>query len=133
MRVSSEEFRRACARFATGVAIATVADAAGAPHGLTVSSFTSVSLHPPLILICLVVALILAALWHHALPGELVEQLAQAIAQALLVALQVVHGVLVAARPADRPSRPPGLTSQGRHLARAGCLAVLAALALRRA
>jgi flavin reductase (DIM6/NTAB) family NADH-FMN oxidoreductase RutF len=51
--VTSDEFRRACGRFATGVAIATVLDATGAPHGLTVSSFTSVSLHPPLVLICL--------------------------------------------------------------------------------
>lgn len=51
--VSSEEFRRACGRFANGVTIATVRDATGAPHGLTVSSFTSVSLDPPLILICL--------------------------------------------------------------------------------
>jgi flavin reductase (DIM6/NTAB) family NADH-FMN oxidoreductase RutF len=51
--VSSEEFRRACGRFATGVTVASVLDAKGAPHGLTVSSFTSVSLDPPLILICL--------------------------------------------------------------------------------
>jgi flavin reductase (DIM6/NTAB) family NADH-FMN oxidoreductase RutF len=51
--VTSEEFRHACGRFATGVTIATVVDAKGAPHGLTVSSFTSVSLAPPLILICL--------------------------------------------------------------------------------
>ncbi|HEV3330824.1 MAG TPA: flavin reductase family protein [Bryobacteraceae bacterium] len=51
--VSSDEFRRACGRFATGVAVAAVLDPAGAPHGLTVSSFTSVSLHPPLVLICL--------------------------------------------------------------------------------
>jgi flavin reductase (DIM6/NTAB) family NADH-FMN oxidoreductase RutF len=51
--VSSEEFRRACGRFATGVAIAAVTDESGIPHGLTVSSFTSVSLEPPLILICL--------------------------------------------------------------------------------
>jgi flavin reductase (DIM6/NTAB) family NADH-FMN oxidoreductase RutF len=51
--VSSDEFRRACGRFATGVAIASVLDAEGGPHGLTVSSFTSVSLEPPLILICL--------------------------------------------------------------------------------
>lgn len=51
--VTSEEFRRACGRFATGVTVATVLDANGAPHGLTVSSFTSVSLDPPLILICL--------------------------------------------------------------------------------
>jgi 3-hydroxy-9,10-secoandrosta-1,3,5(10)-triene-9,17-dione monooxygenase reductase component len=51
--VASDEFRRACGRFATGVTIASVLDAQGAPHGLTVSSFTSISLDPPLILICL--------------------------------------------------------------------------------
>ena len=51
--VSSDEFRRACGRFATGVTIATVLDAEGLPHGLTVSSFASLSLDPPLILICL--------------------------------------------------------------------------------
>jgi flavin reductase (DIM6/NTAB) family NADH-FMN oxidoreductase RutF len=51
--VTSEEFRRACGRFATGVTIATVLDAQGAAHGLTVSSFTSVSLDPPLVSICL--------------------------------------------------------------------------------
>jgi flavin reductase (DIM6/NTAB) family NADH-FMN oxidoreductase RutF len=51
--VTPDEFRRACGRFATGVTIATVLDAQGMPHGLTVSSFTSVSLEPPLILICL--------------------------------------------------------------------------------
>ncbi len=51
--VTSEEFRHACGRFATGVTIASVLDAEGMPHGLTVSSFTSVSLDPPLISICL--------------------------------------------------------------------------------
>jgi flavin reductase (DIM6/NTAB) family NADH-FMN oxidoreductase RutF len=51
--VTSEEFRRACGRFATGVTIASVLDADGAPHGLTVNSFASVSLDPPLLLICL--------------------------------------------------------------------------------
>jgi len=51
--VTSEEFRRACGRFATGVTVATVFDAEGLPHGLTVSSFTSVSLAPPLVSICL--------------------------------------------------------------------------------
>lgn len=51
--VSNDEFRRACGRFATGVTIASVVDANGMAHGLTVSSFTSVSLEPPLILICL--------------------------------------------------------------------------------
>ena len=51
--VTSEDFRRACGRFATGVTIASVLDAQGAPHGLTVNSFASVSLEPPLVLICL--------------------------------------------------------------------------------
>jgi len=51
--VSSNDFRKACGRFATGVAIASVVDGTGAAHGLTVSSFTSVSLDPPLVLICL--------------------------------------------------------------------------------
>jgi flavin reductase (DIM6/NTAB) family NADH-FMN oxidoreductase RutF len=51
--VSADDFRRACGRFATGVCVATVVDRQGAPHGLTVSSFTSVSLDPPLLLICL--------------------------------------------------------------------------------
>ena len=51
--VTSEEFRRACGRFATGIAIASVLDAGGWPHGLTVNSFTSVSLEPPLILVSL--------------------------------------------------------------------------------
>jgi flavin reductase (DIM6/NTAB) family NADH-FMN oxidoreductase RutF len=51
--VSADEFRRACSRFATGVTVAGAIDAKGAPHGLTVNSFSSVSLDPPLILICL--------------------------------------------------------------------------------
>ena len=53
LEVTPEEFRSACGRFATGVAVATVLDVDGVPHGLTVSSFTSVSLEPPLVLICL--------------------------------------------------------------------------------
>jgi flavin reductase (DIM6/NTAB) family NADH-FMN oxidoreductase RutF len=52
-QVTADEFRRACGRFATGVTVATVLDSKSVPHGLTVSSFTSVSLDPPLILICL--------------------------------------------------------------------------------
>lgn len=50
---TAEAFRRACGRFATGVAIVTTLDAAGAPYGVTVNSFTSVSLDPPLVLFCL--------------------------------------------------------------------------------
>ncbi|MCZ2156236.1 MAG: flavin reductase family protein [Bryobacterales bacterium] len=46
-------FRDFCANFASGVTIATVADGEGKPWGLTVSSFNSVSLTPPLILVCI--------------------------------------------------------------------------------
>jgi flavin reductase ActVB len=45
-------FRRVCSRFASGVTITTVLDADGAAHGLTANSFTSVSLAPPLVLVC---------------------------------------------------------------------------------
>ena len=43
--------RRTCARFATGVTIVTTLDAIGHPHGMTVNSFASVSLDPPLVLV----------------------------------------------------------------------------------
>ena len=46
------QFRRVCSRFASGVTIISVIDSAGVPHGMTASSFTSVSLNPPLILVC---------------------------------------------------------------------------------
>ncbi|GAU65800.1 putative NADH-dependent flavin oxidoreductase [Streptomyces sp. NBRC 110611] len=48
----TDEFKDVMARFPTGVAIVTTCDEAGEPHGLTVSSFCSVSLDPPLVLIC---------------------------------------------------------------------------------
>jgi flavin reductase (DIM6/NTAB) family NADH-FMN oxidoreductase RutF len=43
-------FRTALGRFATGVTVVSGTDAAGAPIGLTISSFNSVSLNPPLVL-----------------------------------------------------------------------------------
>lgn len=50
--VASAEFRRALGSFATGVTVVTcrVGDLT---HGITVNSLTSVSLEPPLILICI--------------------------------------------------------------------------------
>lgn len=51
--IAPQELRRVCARFATGVAIATVVAQEGTPTGLTVNSFTSVSAAPPLVLICI--------------------------------------------------------------------------------
>lgn len=46
------EFRQAVGQFATGVTVVTVERAAGEVHGMTASSFTSVSLDPLLILVC---------------------------------------------------------------------------------
>ncbi len=50
--LTAEQFRLACAQFATGIAIAATLDDTGQPHGMTVNSFTSVSMEPPQILIC---------------------------------------------------------------------------------
>ena len=45
--------RDALGCFATGVTVVTCLTPSGAPAGLTVNSFTSVSLDPPLLLVCL--------------------------------------------------------------------------------
>jgi flavin reductase (DIM6/NTAB) family NADH-FMN oxidoreductase RutF len=50
--IVAAEFRRVLGHFASGVTIVTTCDADGRPTGLTASAFTSVSLDPPLILIC---------------------------------------------------------------------------------
>lgn len=52
MSVNAEEFRAALRGWASGVTIVTSADK-GQLHGMTVSSFASVSLSPPLISVCL--------------------------------------------------------------------------------
>lgn len=50
--IDPAKFRRAMGQFATGVTVVTTRDAEGRPLGLTVSSFCSVSLDPPLVLVC---------------------------------------------------------------------------------
>lgn len=53
MTFDSPAFRRALGCFATGVTVVTARDAAGRNRGITINSFSSVSLEPPLILFCL--------------------------------------------------------------------------------
>ncbi|MGH9948421.1 MAG: flavin reductase family protein [Pyrinomonadaceae bacterium] len=53
MPVNSDDFRAALSRFASGVTVVTTKDANGKLHGLTVSAFCSVSLEPPMILVCI--------------------------------------------------------------------------------
>jgi flavin reductase (DIM6/NTAB) family NADH-FMN oxidoreductase RutF len=50
--LNPRELRRALGSFATGVTIVTALDQMGRPRGMTANSFTSVSLRPPLVLVC---------------------------------------------------------------------------------
>jgi flavin reductase (DIM6/NTAB) family NADH-FMN oxidoreductase RutF len=51
MSLSPSEFRQAMGCFATGVTIVTL-DLEGEVHGMTANAFSSVSLDPPLVLVC---------------------------------------------------------------------------------
>lgn len=49
-KMDTKDFRRALSCFATGIGVVTTLDANGEKAGITISSFNSVSLDPPLIL-----------------------------------------------------------------------------------
>jgi flavin reductase (DIM6/NTAB) family NADH-FMN oxidoreductase RutF len=51
--IAASLYRRTCSLFATGVTVITTVDGNGHPHGMTVNSFSSVSLDPPLVLVCI--------------------------------------------------------------------------------
>ncbi len=53
MSVGPDTFRDALGRFASGVCVVTTTSNGDAPAGVTISSFTSVSLDPPLVLFCI--------------------------------------------------------------------------------
>ena len=50
--VNPMDYRRALGSFMTGVTVVTTTDQDGRPRGMTMNSFTSVSLDPPLVLVC---------------------------------------------------------------------------------
>ena len=52
MAVGPNEFRYGVGHFASGVTVVTTWDADGRPTGFTANAFTSVSLDPPLVLVC---------------------------------------------------------------------------------
>lgn len=52
MPIDPADFRRALAQFASGVTAVTTRDGSGRSLGLTVTAFSSVSLDPPLVLVC---------------------------------------------------------------------------------
>jgi len=51
--VAPEEFRAAMGSFAAGVTVITTLDGEGAPQAVTATAFSSVSLSPPLLLVCI--------------------------------------------------------------------------------
>lgn len=53
MEMTPDLFRTVMGEFATGVTVVTTQSNGGEPYGVTVNSFTSLSLQPPMILICL--------------------------------------------------------------------------------
>jgi flavin reductase (DIM6/NTAB) family NADH-FMN oxidoreductase RutF len=50
--IPEKEFRQTLGHFVTGVTVVTAERASGQVHGMTANAFTSVSLQPPLVLIC---------------------------------------------------------------------------------
>lgn len=53
MPVTPDDFRAALSRFPSGITVVTSIDAGGVAHGITVSAFCSVSLEPPMVLVCI--------------------------------------------------------------------------------
>jgi flavin reductase (DIM6/NTAB) family NADH-FMN oxidoreductase RutF len=49
--IGSDLYRRVCAQFCTGITVITALDEEGHPHGMTLNSFASVSLEPPLVVV----------------------------------------------------------------------------------
>ena len=53
MKFDNLEYRKTLGKFVTGVTIITTCEKDGTPRGFTANSFTSVSLEPPMVLVCL--------------------------------------------------------------------------------
>lgn len=75
--LDARRLRDAFGAFMTGVTIVATRDAAGAPRGFTANSFTSVSLDPPLLLVCVGRSASSAPVFAAA-PGFAVSVLAEA-------------------------------------------------------
>lgn len=96
--VTQDDLRAVMRRWATGVTLVT-AQHAGRPHGMTVSSFTSVSLDPPLVLV---------ALERSSVTHRMVEQ-SEAFAVALLREAQIDLAERFAGRVPDTEDRFAGV------------------------
>ncbi len=65
MTLDSATFRATLGRFASGITIITARDADGRDVGMTVSAFSSLSLTPPLVLVCIDNAASVAPVLEH--------------------------------------------------------------------
>jgi flavin reductase (DIM6/NTAB) family NADH-FMN oxidoreductase RutF len=90
--LDARRLRTALGRFTTGVTVVTCVDAAGEPVGLTVNSFSSLSLEPPLVLWSL----------RRESPSAAVFSAARHFAVNVLAETQVGVSRRFAARKADR-------------------------------
>jgi flavin reductase (DIM6/NTAB) family NADH-FMN oxidoreductase RutF len=86
-----EDLRAICGRFATGITVVTAGQ--DVPRGMTANSFTSVSLDPPLVLVCV----LRTAVMHEAILG----------CESFAVSVLSAHQEKAARYFADR-SRPRG-------------------------
>ena len=114
--------RRALGCFVTGVTVVTTRDAGGGPQGFTANSFTSVSLDPPLVLVCA----------GHAVEGLAPYRECEGFAVNVLADSQ---RTISEAFAADRPDRFAGMRwREGAHGSPIldGCLASLECAAWRR-
>ena len=111
--VSAAELREAMGHFATGVTVVTSVDANGQPVGTTANAVTSLSLTPPLVLVCFDIgSLTLQAIRGHGAFVVNVLGAAAALVQELRAA-RVRCGLGWRAAPA-RPDREPSARGRPR-------------------
>ena len=97
--IGPDDFRRVLGHFCSGVTVITTMDQDGRPAGLTASAFTSVSLNPPLVLVCV-------AHDAHSYP-------ALAAASHFAVNILAGHHETVSSRFATKPAAHPSEKFEG--------------------
>jgi flavin reductase (DIM6/NTAB) family NADH-FMN oxidoreductase RutF len=90
--VDALDFRNAMARFASGVTVVATHDASGKAVAFTASAFSSLSLDPPLILVCL----------ERRADSFPAFEAAEQFTVSILAAHQADHGMHFAAKSADK-------------------------------
>jgi flavin-dependent trigonelline monooxygenase, reductase component len=102
MLANQREMRKAFGGFVTGVTVVTALDALGIPRGLTANSFTSVSLDPPFVLVCI----------DEKAASYPVFKTAQAFGVSILGAAQRATSSLFASKAVDKFEQTQTFTSE---------------------